>query len=346
MIFHPPILALIVASLLTSGFTVWAAVFAVRLLSAWDLSSGSEAQLRLERQTYLVSTVVAFALAVEAASLVLFVFNADRMATLFTGAMCAVGTLNASVYGFPTLLAKIAVFFASSVWLVVNRADGKGHDYPFTRLKYVMLLGLAPLVLLAAGLQLAYFLDLKADTITSCCGKMFAPERPSITGEMAGMSEGSALWLLFGVLVVTLGMAVLAVGVLHRQGQGDTGSMWRRSALAAYGVVSAGLFVVAIAGVVSVLSLYVYEHPHHHCPFCLLKREYGYFGFLLYAPLFLGTALGLAAGVLGAFQTPDSLSAQMPVFLRRLVIFSAMGFEAFGMLALWIIWSSRLILFG
>ncbi|MEJ2125864.1 MAG: hypothetical protein P8Y47_14015, partial [Alphaproteobacteria bacterium] len=220
MIFHPPILALIVASLLTSGFTVWAAVFAVRVLRAWDLSSGSEAQLQLERQTYLVSTVVAFALAVGAASLVLFVFNADRMAALFTGAMCAVGTLNASVYGFPALLAKIAVFFAASLWLAANRADGKGRDYPLTRLKYGMLLGLAPLVLLAAGLQLAYFLDLKADTITSCCGKMFAPDRPSITGEMAGMGEGAALWLLFSVLAVALGLAALAVRMLAWQGQG------------------------------------------------------------------------------------------------------------------------------
>jgi hypothetical protein len=116
--------------------------------------------------------------------------------------------------------------------------------------------------------------------------------------------------------------------------------------LGLYGALSAELFVVAIAGVISVLSLYVYEHPHHHCPFCLLKREYGYFGFFLYAPLFLGAALGLAAGVIGVLQTPESLRAQMPIFLQRLVMFSAAGFAAFGVLSLWIIWSSRLIMFG
>ena len=165
------------------------------------------------------------------------------------------------------------------------------------------------------------------------------------------MGEGAALWLLFGVLAVALGMAAVVVRMLSggsipvaiRQASRPE---WRRVVMAAYGVVSAGLFVTAITAVVSVLSLYVYEHPHHHCPFCLLKREYGYFGFFLYAPLFLGAALGLAAGVLGALQTPDSLRAEMPAFLRRLVIASAAGFAAFGVLSLWIIWSSRLILFG
>jgi hypothetical protein len=141
-------------------------------------------------------------------------------------------------------------------------------------------------------------------------------------------------------------VAVLAVGVLHLQKRGKERDNWHRVVLGLYGALSVEFFVVAITAVVSVLSLYVYEHPHHHCPFCLLKREYGYFGFFLYAPLFLGTALGLAAGVLGVLQTPESLRDEMPIFLQRLVIFSAAGFEVFGMLALWIIWSSRLILFG
>ena len=149
MIFHPPILALVLASALTCVLIVWASVFAVRLLRHWELSSGSEAQLQLERQTYLVSTLLAFVMTVELASLVLFVFNADRMAVMFVGAMCAVGTLNASTYGFPALLAKIAVFFAAGLWLAVNHADGKGRDYPLIRLKYKALLGVAPLVLVA-----------------------------------------------------------------------------------------------------------------------------------------------------------------------------------------------------
>ena len=136
---------------------------------------------------------MALVMIAELASLVLFVFNADRMSVMFVGAMCAVGTLNASVYGFPALLAKLGVFFAASLWLAVNHADSQGRDYPLIRVKYWLLLAVAPLVVLAAGLQLAYFLDLKADTITSCCSKLFAPEKPGLSGELTGLGERTAL---------------------------------------------------------------------------------------------------------------------------------------------------------
>lgn len=340
MIFHPPVLALLLASALSSGLVIWASVFARRLLGSWDLSSGSEAQLRLERQTYLVSTLLAFVMAVELASLVLFVFNADRMAVMFVGAMCAVGTLNASIYGFPALFAKIAVFFAAGLWLAVNHADSKGRDYPLVRIKYRLQLGVAPLVLLAAALQLAYFLDLKADTITSCCGKMFTLEKAGIAGEMVGIGEWTAMILLYSTLAV-----VLAAGMAANGAMAWMRIAWRNAALITYGAGSVILLGIALTAVVSAVSLYVYEHPHHHCPFCLLKREYGYFGFLLYAPLFAGTSLGFSASFLGAVCRKSSLQTVLPVMLRRFVHLSMASFTVFGALSAWAIISSKLVLF-
>jgi hypothetical protein len=332
VIFHPPILALVLASLLSAAAAVWASVFAVQLLRQWDLASGAAAQVRLERQTYLVSAVMAFMMAVELVSLVLFAFNADRMSVMFVGAMCAVGALNASVYGFPALMAKLGAFFAASLWLAVNHVDGKGRDYPLIKVKYRLLLVIAPLVLLAAGLQLAYFIDLKADTITSCCGKLFAPEKQGLGAEMAGLGERTALILLYGGFA-----ALMAAGAASLR--------WRRVA-AAYGAGSGAFFAIAIAAIVSVISLYVYEHPHHHCPFCLLKREYGYFGFALYIPLFAGTALGLSAGALGLVGRTPSLDALLPALSRRFILMSMACFGVFALMATWAIVSSKLVLFG
>jgi hypothetical protein len=85
----------------------------------------------------------------------------------------------------------------------------------------------------------------------------------------------------------------------------------------AYGAVSLAFLGVALLAVVAAMSLYVYEHPHHHCPFCLLKREYGYIGFVLYAPLFAGAACGLAAGAL-SWRPPASLQAWLPTLTQRL----------------------------
>jgi hypothetical protein len=334
MIFHPPILALLGASWLAVTVLAAAAVFAVRLLRHWDREAGSERQIGLERATILVSTVVALVLALEAASLVLFVFAADRMAALFVGAMCAVGTLQANPWGFPTLFAKIAVFFAAGLWLVLDRVDGAGRDWPFVRAKYAALLALAPIVAVEAVLETVYFAGLRADTLTSCCGRLFedGEQASGAGGELAGLAPGPALALLFGAVAVAL-LTGLAAGRF-------------RPARLLHGLASAATFGAGLAGVVSVVSLYVYEQPHHHCPFCLLKPEYGHFGFALYLPLFVGTAAGLATGLLGLLPDRPSLEEALPATARRLARVSVVGFGLFALACLWAIGRSNLVLFG
>jgi hypothetical protein len=94
VILHPAIIALLVSSLLMSFLAVYSAYYGAAIVRSWDLTSGSSLQLDLERRTYLISTVLAYVFAFQLASLFLFVFTTDRLCTLFTGAMCAVGTLN------------------------------------------------------------------------------------------------------------------------------------------------------------------------------------------------------------------------------------------------------------
>ena len=332
MIFHPPILALIGASALSGTVLAASAGFAARLLAKWDPASGSERQIGLERTTYLVSTVVAFVLVVEAVSLVLFAFNADRMAPLFVGAMCAVGSLNASPWGFPTLWAKIVVFFAAFVWLVIDRVDNRTRDYALIRVKYAGLLILAPLVLAEAGLELAYFLDLKADTITSCCGKLFGEGKPDIGGDLASLDPRLALGLLGGGLAVAVGLGLAAPR--------------HRLAAVLHGLAAVAVFGFALAAIVAAIGPYIYEQPHHHCPFCILKREYGHVGFALYLPLFLATGAGLASGVLAALPPPASLAAAMPTVQRRLTRVSIGGFLLFALVAGTAIGRSGLALLG
>ncbi|PLX35987.1 MAG: hypothetical protein C0606_18070 [Hyphomicrobiales bacterium] len=332
MIFHPPILALILASVLTTAMVVWASLFGVRVVRSWDITSGSQKQLELERKTYLVSTLITFVMAVELVSLFLFVFNADRMAVMFVGAMCAVGTLNVDPYGFPALYLKIGVFFAAVVWLMVNFADSQGKDYPLIRFKYGLLVGIAPLVVAAAVVQFLYFYNLQGDVITSCCSKVFTPKVDGIAAQMAGMDAAQSLWLLGAGYVVTFALAALFL----KTGRGAT----------LFALSGAALFMLGLTAVVSAISLYVYEHPHHHCPFCLLKAEYNYFGYALYIPLFGGTALALASGILSPFRKVASLAAILPGMMRRFVVWSLILFAAFGAVSAWAIFNSGLILFG
>ena len=50
MIQHPAILALSIAALLSCFMLVYAARYGTRILDKWDLHSGSELQLELERR--------------------------------------------------------------------------------------------------------------------------------------------------------------------------------------------------------------------------------------------------------------------------------------------------------
>ncbi|MEZ5581200.1 MAG: hypothetical protein R3F40_18405 [Candidatus Competibacteraceae bacterium] len=65
-----------------------------RILRHWNIHSGSELQLRLERRTYLISTLLGFALGAELLSLLLFAQTAESLSGQFVGAMCATGVLN------------------------------------------------------------------------------------------------------------------------------------------------------------------------------------------------------------------------------------------------------------
>ena len=144
MIFQPAIIALLLASLVSVAMLLAAAPFAVQVIRHWDIGSGSERQLRLERRTYLFSTLTMFVMATQLAALLLFVFNADKMSEIFVGAMCAVGTLNVNPFGFPALVAQMTVFFLAAAWLAINHVDTRAPDYPLVRIKYAALLALLP----------------------------------------------------------------------------------------------------------------------------------------------------------------------------------------------------------
>jgi hypothetical protein len=366
MLFQPAIIALLLASAASVLLLVAATPYAWQLVRRWDIASGSELQLSLERRTYLMSTLLSFVFATQLVALLLFVFNADKMAVMFVGAMCAVGTLNANAYGFPALLSQIAVFFMAAVWLVLNHVDSRAYDYPLVRVKYRLLMGILPFVLLAFVLQLVYFLNLKADIITSCCGSLFSGDAKTLVADASALPPQQGLWFFYGALGLAVGAALVHVrqqnstpldqnGAVKGRVRLRTNWLWCASApynfardgkASGYVVAaaSAAAFVAALTGILSFVSLYVYEHPHHHCPFCLLKPEYDYQGYWLYLPLFAATAAGLGVGAIQPFARVSSLAVIVPQVSRRLGWVAALGFILFTAVATYMVATSNLIL--
>jgi predicted small integral membrane protein len=220
------------------------------------------------------------------------------------------------------------------MWLAINHVDSRARDYPLVRIKYALLLLLAPLLVASGWVELQYFLGLKADVITSCCGSLFSEGSPTLAAEASALPPLPAMWLFYG----SLGAAIV-VAAWHGYGGGRSG--WSAYALATASAIG---FAATIAGILSFVSLYIYEHPNHHCPFCILKPEYGYQGYWLYVPLFGATAAGLAVGAVQPFARIESLRDIVPGFSRTLAAIAANGFALTAAIATAMIWQSRLIL--
>lgn len=332
MIFQPAIIALLLAGGISLFMLLAASPFAVQVIRHWDIASGSERQLKLERLTYLFATLVAFVCLVQILAALLFVFNADKMSVMFVGAMCAVGALNVNAFGFPALYAQLGLFFLATLWLAINHVDTRARDYPLVRLKYGLLLAAIPLFALSLALQLSYFLGLKADVITSCCGSMFSEQAETLASEVSALEARPAMVVFYA----TLAVAIL-LSAWHWLGRGHISGYLT-------GVASLAGFVAGIAGILAFVSLYLYEHPNHHCPFCILKPEYDYQGYWLYLPLFVGAAAGMGAGVLRLFSRRPSLTAVIDATSRALAGVAVVGFGLFVAVASFMIWHSNLIL--
>lgn len=332
MLFHPTIIALYAGSFLVSFLVLYALFPAWQVWRRWDLNSGSEEQLAIERKTYLISTLLAYAFVFELLSLFLYIFTAEQLHTYFVGAMCAAGSLYVNAYGYPTLILRLVNFLLVGLWLIVNYVDNRAPDYPLIRKKYLFFLLLAPLILLETVLQAGYFLHLKADVITSCCGSLFSTDRTPVPSTPNFLPQFPAQMIFYAVMGVTIGWG----GYAYRQGRGAV----------LFSGLSALALLVSVISIFSFISLYIYELPSHACPFCLLKPEYHYVGYVLYGTLLGGGITGIGAGVLSPFRKIPSLAGVLPAIQNRLILTAVALWAVFTVIVTIQIVFSNLVLAG
>ncbi len=306
--FSPGILALTASSAVVAPIMIYASGVAVTILRGWDLESGSETQLKLERKTFLVTTLVSCVMAYQIFALFMFVYTTDHLHSSFIGTMCAAGTLNVNPYGYPTLHVKMVNAMLCGLWLVLNYTDGQAYDYPLIRPKYRLLLIVAALLLIETFLQLKYLTGLRPDIISSCCGILFGDTERSFTGAQVFLSSRTSKVLFYGSLVLVFGAGTRFL--IHRRLGG------------VFSLLSVWQLLVSLVAVISFISVYYYELPTHHCPFCLLQREVHFIGYPLYASLLLGVIAGASVGMLKPFASHASLAEIIPRLQRRLCALS------------------------
>ncbi|RMG95363.1 MAG: hypothetical protein D6708_03365 [Candidatus Dadabacteria bacterium] len=304
------------------------------MLRGWDPASAGERQLRLERRMDLASAAVRWALGLQIAGLAAFVFVADELHPLLTGAMCATGVLNADSLGWPALGVKLAAAAMAGVWLALDRIDRAVETQPMTRAKAALLLGIVPLVALDLGLTLGFFGRLDPQVITSCCGALFSADGSGPAADLASVEPRTGLAVLFGA-----GALHGAAGLWALRSRGER--VWGLLA-----VTAAGLGLAGAAGIVSAVGPYVYELPSHRCPFDLLQSGYGFVGYPLYLSLGGAVYCGVLPALLGFARNRGGAAAVVGRYRARWARWSVGWALAFVALCAWLVARSGLRLIG
>jgi len=195
----------------------------------------------------------------------------------------------------------------------LNTTDNRGYDYPLIRLKYAFLLGITPVVLAEALTQTAYFLGLAPNIITSCCGTLFTSDAEGVTSGIVALPHTQVEAVFYTSVAVTMGLGLL----FHARGK----AAWL---FAAANVV---MLPASAAALISFISLYFYEMPTHHCPFCLLQKEYGFVGYPLYLTFLAGAVGGLGVGLIAPFKKVKSLVPVIPLMQRNLTVISLAAYS-------------------
>jgi hypothetical protein len=212
----------------------------------------------------------------------------------------------------------------------MNHADSRAHDYPLIRKKFILLLAIVPFFVAEAVLQTAYFAKLRPDVITSCCGSLFSSGQNSLAGDLAALPPGPMMIAFYTSLVL------LAAAGLRYRFSGRGGRL--------FSLFSVAAFLVFALSLLSFISLYYYELPTHHCPFCMLQREYGYIGYLLYGCLLGGVVCGAGVGLLAPFRRIKSLICIIPVINRKLAVAAMACYFLFAFVSTWQILTAHLVL--
>jgi len=323
MILHPGILSLITGSITTVLMMAYSSFLGIKILKKWDINSSSSEQLMLERKTYLISAIMTYIFGFLILSIFLFIYTANDIYKLFIGAMCATGSLNANLLGWRVLYTKVIIFFLSAAWIVFNYIDQRAEDYPLVKLKYKMLIFIAPFIMLDAYLQLKYFLGLKPAIITSCCGALFNEGENGMASSLSSLPVKPMKTAFYAAAGIFLLSALLSL-------------RFRNSILKyVFSIVSLIIFFISIASIVSFISVYFYELPTHHCPFDILKKEYYFIGYPIYITLFSGAFFGMITGITEPFKKIASLNLIIKKSQKRWTILSILLILIFTVISSW-----------
>lgn len=267
---------------LLSEFTLFTLLFvafvvSLKVLVKWDFESFTPFQFALERQSYLISTIIQFVFLLKFILVAYFIFSIDALAPLLPGAMCGAGVIKANEYGSYLLILKFFILFLLTLWLYVHFYDMRTKNHQWFKHKSWLFSFIFFFIVLELALDFGYFSNIDTHMPVSCCAALF--------GQLEGANP-----LPFGLSVPLLLVLFYLLYILI--------ILTLKNGYTMLYIIANILFIfIAYYSVVYFFGTYIYQLPTHKCPFCMLQPEYYYVGYLVWASLFMGTYIGLSDAV-------------------------------------------------
>jgi hypothetical protein len=299
MFLNPNVQIILFIDFIFLFFLLISVVLSIELFLKWDFKSTSVLQYKLEKRSYLISTIIKYIFFLKLPLFLFFIYTVDGLSNIIIGAMCSAGVIDASSYGIPLLILKVVNLYFFGFWLIIHFGDLKHSDLPFTQMKFGFFIIASTLIIIEIILDFLMFNSIDLSSIAFCCGSLFSNTSTSYLAVLYALNNWDYFYLFYFGYFLTL---------LFYMKRNDY----------MFSITNIFFLIIAIISLIMFFSTYIYELPTHHCPFCILQKEYYYIGYLLYISLFIGTFFGIGLVV------ANLVEADKVVYYKTSLVFTSL----------------------
>ncbi len=274
MILNSYIITYLVCSIFSLVIGLSAAFYGFGIGKKWDINNQAEEQYRLEKQVYLIITVVSLGFLLRILMIPLWFWTLHSMIISIPGAMCLVGVHNInSPFSYLASGLKLVLPALYGYWLILNFLDRQMVTQPFMKQKLIFLAPLGVLILLETILDVSFFFSAPPRQV-SCCTSLFDVPRENIPQIV---SQSTYIWLIiFYVLTIFILVEMGYFFIAQKKSKHSERGWWFGNkplmGLETLLIILVfGVFILALHTKLSPLFLHL---PFHHCIFCLAQETW------------------------------------------------------------------------
>jgi len=274
MIFSAQIIAIEILNFIFIIFSLIALVISIKIFWRWDINSTTKSQYELEKQSFLGATIIKYIFILKIPLFLFFIFTLDEISNILTGAMCGAGVINATSSGIYLLMLKILNLYIFALWISIHYKDIQNEELPFTKYKFGLFIVIFWLLIGEIFLEVLFFAGLDVNKLVSCCGSLYSSSSHSYLSNIFIIPNSIMITIFYANFISIIALVKYKYSFI---------------------IANIIFIITAIISLITFFSTYIYQLPSHHCPFCILQKDYYYIGYILYISLFIGTFYGIAS---------------------------------------------------